>query len=50
MSRMHEIEQRLSMIREKHRHVVYLTTEDRDILPAVFEEMAELLKIGRAHV
>ncbi len=44
MSRMHEIEQRLSMIREKHRHVVYLTTEDRDILPAVFEEMAELLK------
>jgi SpoVK/Ycf46/Vps4 family AAA+-type ATPase len=39
-----KIEQKLSMLREKHKHVVYLVTEDRDILQAVFTQMADTLK------
>ena len=44
MPRMIKIEQKLSMLREKHKHVVYLVTEDRDILQAVFTQMADTLK------
>lgn len=44
MSRMVEIEKRLSMIMEKHRHIVYLVTEDRTILQSVFVQMADTLK------
>lgn len=44
MSRMVEIEKRLSMLMEKHRHIVYLVTEDRMILQSVFAEMADTLK------
>lgn len=44
MSRMVEIEKRLSMMEEKHRHVMYLVTEDRDILQNIFSEMADTLK------
>lgn len=44
MSRMVEIEKRLSMVMENHRHIVYLVTEDRDILETVFTEMADTLK------
>lgn len=44
MSRMVEIEKRLSMLMEKHRHIVYFITEDRNILQSVFAEMADTLK------
>lgn len=44
MPRMMEIEKKLSMLREKHKHIVYLITEDRDIIQAVFTEMADTLK------
>lgn len=44
MSRMIEIEKRLSMLMEKHRHIVYLVTEDRTILQSVFAKMADTLK------
>lgn len=44
MPRMMEIEKKLSMMREKHKHIVYLITEDRDIMQAVFTEMADTLK------
>lgn len=44
MSRMVEIEKRLSMVMEKHRHIVYFVTEDRTILQSVFTEMADTLK------
>lgn len=44
MPRMREIEKKLSMLREKHKHIVYLITEDRDIMQAVFTEMAATLK------
>lgn len=44
MSRMVEIEKRLSMLMEKHRHIVYFITEDRMILQSVFAEMADTLK------
>ncbi len=39
-----EIEKKLSMMAEKHKHVMYLITEDRDILKAVFAESADTLK------
>ena len=32
------------MMAEKHKHVMYLITEDRDILKAVFAESADTLK------
>ena len=44
MSRMVEIEKRLSMVMEKHRHIVYLVTEDRAILQSVFTQMADTIK------
>ena len=44
MSRMVEIEKRLSMLMEKHRHIVYFITEDRNILQSVFAEMTDTLK------
>lgn len=44
MARMVEIEKKLSMLKEKGRHIVYLVTEDRDILQVIFEEMADTLK------
>lgn len=44
MARMVDIEKKLSMLKEKRKHIVYLVTEDRDILQAVFEEMADTLK------
>lgn len=44
MARMLEIEQRLSMLKQKQKHLMYLITEDREILQSVFMAMPELIK------
>ncbi len=44
MLRMKEIEEKLSMMESKGKHIMYLATEDRDILQHVFGEMASSLK------
>lgn len=44
MSRMHKIEERLSMLKSRKKHIVFLITEDRTILEAVFSEAADTVK------
>ncbi len=44
MSRMHKIEERLSMIKSRGKHIVFLITEDRAILESVFSEASDTVR------